>query len=70
MQKGVGITVRLYEHEKCADIDRVLLSPPHSQNPIHMGLKLDSLTNECSVHFVKAFWSLMEQDAVKVRQIQ
>ena len=36
------------------------------QNPVQMGLKLDSLTNECSVHFVKAFWSLMEQDAVKV----
>lgn len=44
------------------------ISPHCPQNPVHMGLKLDSLTNECSVHFVKAFWSLMEQDAVKVHQ--
>ena len=38
------------------------------QSPTRMGLKLHFLTTDCSVHFVKAFWSLMEQDAVKVRK--
>lgn len=32
-----------------------------------MGLKLDGLTNDCSVHFVKAFWSLTEQNAFLVQ---
>ena len=53
-----------YSHAMMAYCTLYLLTLP--QNPVHMGLKLDSLTNECSVHFVKAFWSLMEQDAVKV----
>jgi len=31
-----------------------------------MGMKLDALTQDCSVFFTKAFWSINEQEAVKV----
>lgn len=39
------------------------------QNPTQMGLKLDELTLMSSVYFVKAFWSILEQDAVKVKKL-
>lgn len=37
-----------------------------TQNPARLGLKLDSLTIECSVEFVKAYWSLSEHSALQV----
>ena len=36
------------------------------QNSSRRGLKLDKLTSDTSVYFVKAFWSLLEADALKV----
>ena len=36
------------------------------QNSSRRGLKLDRLTTDTSVYFVKAFWSLLEGDALKV----
>ena len=36
---------------------------------LDLDLKLDSLTQECSVQFVKAFWSLSEHDSFQVLKL-
>ena len=61
---------RWYEADKDNPLRQLLQSlwkgNKYLQNPTQMGLKLDELTLISSVYFVKAFWSIMEQDAVKV----
>jgi hormone-sensitive lipase len=71
--KMLAIAMASYERWYKADKDNPLRQLLHSlwkgnkylQNPTQMGLKLDELTRMSSVYFVKAFWSIMEQDAVK-----
>lgn len=70
----LAVAMASYERWYKADKDNPLRQLMHSlwkgnkylQNPTQMGLKLDELTLMSSVYFVKAFWSIMEQDAVKV----
>ena len=61
---------RWYKAEKDNPVRQLMHSlwkgNKYLQNPTQMGLKLDELTLMSSVYFVKAFWSIMEQDAVKV----
>ena len=72
--KLLAIAMASYERWYKAEKDNPLRQLLHSlwkgnkylQNPTQMGLKLDELTLMSSVYFVKAFWSIMEQDAVKV----
>lgn len=72
--KLLAIAMASYERWYRAEKDNPLRQLLHSlwkgnkylQNPTQMGLKLDELTLMSSVYFVKAFWSIMEQDAVKV----
>ena len=72
--KMLAIAMASYEQWYKASKDNPLRQLLHSlwkgnkylQNPTQMGLKLDELTRMSSVYFVKAFWSIMEQDAVKV----
>ncbi|CAI8049801.1 Hormone-sensitive lipase [Geodia barretti] len=71
--KMLAVAMASYERWYKADKDNPLRQLMHSlwkgnkylQNPTQMGLKLDDLTLMSSVYFVKAFWSIMEQDVVK-----
>ena len=36
------------------------------QHPSQRGIKIADLTQDCSISFTKAFWSMMEQDYFKV----
>ena len=70
----LAVAMASYERWYKAEKDNPLRQLLHSlwkgnkylQNPTQMGMKLDDLTMMSSVYFVKAFWSIMEQDAVKV----
>ena len=72
--KMLAVAMASYERWYKAEKDNPVRQLMHSlwkgnkylQNPTQMGLKLDELTLMSSVYFVKAFWSIMEQDAVKV----
>ena len=74
--KMLAVAMASYERWYKADKDNPLRQLMHSlwkgnkylQNPTQMGLKLDDLTLMSSVYFVKAFWSIMEQDVVKVHR--